>query len=262
MRLTEEEKETAASGAEQLTTQRSSPQATLVQFIDPRIAYRIGQRAFGFPGFAQQFSEHVEIPPGGKHVAHLTRDLGHPAEHGTLVRSRRILFQQHLACIARVAGEEHEQAPAEFGASFRRDDHGVDKNCSIRVELDELQATVGGDVLVLFADRLLEFLDLDAACLPGEALAADDFTLHRVKRVQQSHRKAAGGSQTGTRRQVGHGNHFDSPAHPGREEAFAHDRMLDLLDDIDDFGARVADPEVRLEMFLHGDVHMFVDGRG
>ena len=95
-----------------------------------------------------------------------------------------VLFLQDRARGAAVAGEEQQQVVLQvverLGVHLQR--HGVD--VAVGQELEAGQPPVGGDVLVLLADRLAEQVDLDVARLLGQLSRVDDVLAVRVQRLE------------------------------------------------------------------------------
>ena len=60
---------------------------------------------------------------------------------------------------------EQQQPALKFRLGFRLADDRIDEHAAVGVEADALEAAIGGDVLVLLADRLAADVDLDAAGL-------------------------------------------------------------------------------------------------
>ena len=63
-----------------------------------------------------------------------------------------------------------------------------DPDAAVDVDLEARDAAVGGDVLVLLSDRLLEDVDLDVARLFRQGAGGDVLALVGVQRPQQARR--------------------------------------------------------------------------
>ena len=133
---------------------------------------------------------------------------------------------------------------------------------SVRLKADHLQASVSGNILILLTNGLFEFFDFHGACARSQIFGRDHVSLKGMQGMQQSNREAARGSHAGFRGQLRHGNDFQPVAQVQPFQAFAHDRMLDLLHRIPQLGARIADTERISEPLHDGDVHVLVNGRG
>ena len=92
-------------------------------------------------------------------------------------------------------------------------------------------ATDGGDVLVLLADGLTEFVELDVAGLLGELGGGNQALLRRVEGLEQGGGEAARGAEAGAAGDIGHRGELEvGIGHAGEFQGLADDRMLDLVD--------------------------------
>ena len=80
-----------------------------------------------------------------------------------------VLVLEDAAGGAAVAGEEQEQVVLEVVERLGVELERVGLDVAVGQELEAGQPAVGGDVLVLLADRLLEQVDLDVARLLGQS---------------------------------------------------------------------------------------------
>src|SRR5258708_767434 len=107
------------------------------------------------------------------------------------------------------------------------------------LEFDEVHAAIGGGILVLLADRLTKSLDFEHASLVRQPLLWHEDTAMRVERVDERHRKRARRTKARAARNVGDRRDLDPGIDPLHAQRFAQDRMLDLIEMVDQFGTRV-----------------------
>src|SRR3712207_9567900 len=77
------------------------------------------------------------------------------------------------------------------------DPTGLHVHRAVRPEVEAGDATEGGGVLVLLADRASKPLDLDLAGLAGEVRRADVVALRGVHGLEQADGEGAGGAEPG-----------------------------------------------------------------
>src|SRR5262249_17518388 len=122
--------------------------------------------------------------------------------------------------------------------------------------------TDGGDVLILFADRLAEAIDLELTRLFGELFARAEVALVRVERVQERDGEGGRRSEPRVRRNVGDAGHLDPLADARHPQRFAEDAMFDLLDVGYVFGLRIRKTDVVVKPLVRRDVNVLIDGGG
>src|SRR5688572_28352427 len=83
------------------------------------------------------------------------------------------LLTQNIIRRARHTCIEHQQARLELCFGFTGTDYWIDEDSIVRIEANVLQPAICGDVLILFADRLLTLPNLDVTCFAGETLGTD-----------------------------------------------------------------------------------------
>ena len=140
---------------------------------------------------------------------------------------------------------------------------GATSTRAILAEFEGRDAAEGGDVLILFADRLAEKIDFDMAGLLGEHLARNEILIQRVQGAQQGDGEAAGGAEPGAGGNVGHADDFQvGRGHRHQPEGLADDGVLDLVDGLHHFGGRILDEVFGLEGLVERDVDVLIDGGG
>ena len=150
--------------------------------------------------------------------------------------------------------------PASSRLSSRVQGIGCGEDALVRVELDELQSAVGGDVLVLLADRLAADLDLDAAGLRRQPLGAHEPAGEGVERVEQADRVAARGAEPrALRGHVGDRGDLDAALDPDEAERLADQLVTQLGGAVHHLGDRVARPDAVVELAVDRDVDVLVD---
>ena len=109
-----------------------------------------------------------------------------------------LLLAEDLTRISRSAGEEeHESLLQRLPDTFRELER-VDLDPTIG-ELDEVQATESGGVLVLFPDGHSQLVDLDSAGQLGNIVPAQSFTPKDRERFDQCHGDRTRGAESGAR---------------------------------------------------------------
>src|SRR5262245_16288334 len=129
------------------------------------------------------------------------------------------------------------------------------------MEREAREAAEGRDVLVLLADRLAEAVDLDVACLLGEILREHRATLVGVKGLQERRGEASRGSEARPRRYVGHAGELEVLLDPDQLESLPNDRMLDVVDAVDELQLRVLQEDRAHEAVMDHDVDVSIDRR-
>ena len=66
-----------------------------------------------------------------------------------------------------------------------------------RLETEQVQASEGRRILVLLADRLLEYVDFDVGSFFSQLSGRDPFPAKGMQRIEQADRKTAGPAQSG-----------------------------------------------------------------
>ena len=161
-----------------------------VRIVDGRVADRGRDRTLQRPAVMQQSPELVEVGRPGQGVAQGVGHVAHLAQDGHAVGGRFALGLQDAVGRSLCLGVDEQDAALELGDRPGRDRNGFHVDAVIRVELDEVDAAVGGRVLILAPDRLPEDVDLDPAGFLGEPLRRDDLALVAVEGLEESDRQA------------------------------------------------------------------------
>ena len=139
----------------------------------------------------------------------------------------------------------------------------LDVHAAVAAEAEAAQPAVGGDVLVLLADRLAEALDLDLARLARELLGGHLLAAVDVEGVQESDREAARGAEArALRRDVGEQRHLDAALDARHAHRLADQLVLDLRDVRADLLLHVVEVDLVVEALLHDHVDVLVDRGG
>ena len=140
----------------------------------------------------------------------------------------RLLLEQYLVGVARVAGEEHEQVFLEVVQRVGRCRERGDTDAAIGAEVVTARSAERGHVLVLLADRTRQSVDLDGAGLLGDVGRRHVLAQRGIDGAQQPDRERTGRAESGTRRYVGRAHYLDRWADPVRREHLANDRVRDV----------------------------------
>ena len=136
-----------------------------------------------------------------------------------------------------------------------------DVDLAVFCKLEARQAAESRDVLILFADRLLQNLDLDLAGFFGHHGRIDVFALKGVHRAQQPDGESARRSQARAGGNIRHADHFDGRTNVVHPQRFPDQRMADVVERDGVFERGVFQEVPAAESFVDADVDMFVDGR-
>src|SRR5262245_31522397 len=92
-----------------------------------------------------------------------------------------VLVLQNCRGRTRITSEEKKQIVLQIKQSLFGNDHRRRHNRAVLLELETSDTAVGRNKLILFADRLLQNIDLDAASLLGQLMRVDDILLVGVE---------------------------------------------------------------------------------
>ncbi len=120
----------------------------------------------------------------------------------------------------------------------------------VALEIDEGQAAVGGDDLVLPAAGLGEDHPLDCDGLVGQVPRRAEAAAVRVQGLQHRHDKARGGAKAGAGGQVRHHVHLQAGLKSQFLQGRADGGMLDLIDLVHRLAAPVGETDAVVEIFL------------
>jgi len=113
-----------------------------------------------------------------------------------------ILILQDVARAAREPGEEQQQVILELVERGLVDRERLGADLAGAIELEARDPAVGGDVLVLLADRPAEPVDLDLAGEPREIARQQQAALEAVQRLEQRRGEAARRAEPGAGRDI------------------------------------------------------------
>jgi hypothetical protein len=172
-------------------------------------------------------------------LAELVREIAHLDERlrDAPVANRGALLAEDLVGRSLPAGVEEEQRAMETLERGRRTDHGLDPDTAAAgQELDEVEPTEGGGVLVLAADRLAEDLDLDPRGVLRELKRGLVDPLECVQRVQEPDGDRARGTEArALRGDVCERHDVDAARNAGEPHRLTDELVLDgrgVLDDL------------------------------
>jgi len=184
-------------------------------------------------------------------------------EHGCVAQlGANFLVVQHHGRVARIAREEHEQVFFEIVQRAVADVERVDGDLAVLMKFEAGETAVRGDVLVLFADGLLQDFDLDFAGFFGDNSGIDVFPLERVHGAQQTDSEGSRGTEAGAGGDVGHADDFDRRGHFVQAQRFADERVPDFVDADGVLKGGIFQQVSAAEGFVDADVDVLVDRRG
>ena len=113
--------------------------------------------------------------------------------HGLVVRFRfHVLLLQNRRRAARIAGEKQQQIVFQIVARLVGNFQRPRLDFSVRQKIEARQTAVSRDVLILFANRFFQPVQLDVARLRGEFGGMDEIFFVRVQRLEQRRGETAG----------------------------------------------------------------------
>src|SRR5262245_57793302 len=113
-----------------------------------------------------------------------------------------LLICEDMAGAAREPSKEQQQVVLEIEQRVHWKTKGPGIHRVVRVEGEARHATERGDVLILFADRLAEFPDLDLTCELCQLARMQQSTAMRIECLQECRGEAAGRAETRSGRNV------------------------------------------------------------
>ena len=116
-------------------------------------------------------------------------------------------------------------------------------------------------VLVLFADGLLQHVELNVAGLFGQSLQRHRAQQVRSNGAQQSDQVATRRAESCAGRQIGDGSDLDGVVNAVRPQRFAREFVLELIDVRDGLALRVVQADEAVGIgHVQDHVHVLVDG--
>ena len=256
----DDEQETATARAGQLGARRPG----LERPLDRRIYLGIGdarrQLPLGLPALAHRFADRVYIPAaqsvGGqaREVVQEVELIAGGFDVGGLLGEDRV----------RAPGDsrvEQHDVPLQVPSPGRRELQLFGQYLITGPEADVADAAVGGNVLILLANRLPAAVDLDRAGTVGQFLRRYLAPAVREKGMQQANRHRGGGAEAraARRRDVGQRGDLHAVRHAGHPHSLPDQLMFQLLDPGDDLLLGVVDVDVVVEPLLDDHVDVLVD---
>src|SRR5262245_16654132 len=159
-----DEQEAAPSRPADLAAEGAVRAGALVHLLDRGVADAGGQAALELPALVQGLAEAVEVARLERRLE-LEGERLDPVELREAVGGARALLGEDRVGPARAPGEEEVDPRREAAQVGRGQPQRAGLDRAVPPEAEGPQAAVGGDVLVLLADRLAEPLDLDRAGL-------------------------------------------------------------------------------------------------
>src|SRR5208282_3737961 len=120
-----------------------------------------------------------------------------------------VLILEDRSGAARIAGEEEQQIVLEIETRLVGDLERLGIDPAGRIDAEAGDAAIGGDVLVLLADRLAQQVDLDMAGLLRELLRRHEALPVGMQRLEERGREAARGAEARTCPNVGHAGELE-----------------------------------------------------
>src|SRR5262249_38275603 len=153
--------------------------------------------------------------------------------------------------------EEQQQIVFQVVQCLRADPQRARLDLAARQELETRQPAVGRDVLVLFADRLLQPVDLDVAGLLGQLFGMYEVFFVRVQGLEQGSGETARRAQAGAGGDVCHAGDFQSGnLDTYQPQRLAQNGVVDLVEAVDSLKFGIFDDKFRHERLMQGDAHI------
>ena len=238
----------------------------IIPIVDDGVAHAGAAGFFALPmdiHEARKFLEVARLEGGEGLVAEVFGEVEIVEHRGVVALGFVVLVLEDGRRTAAVAGEKQEEIIFEVKQGLLGRHTGAVFDAAIFVKGEGGDATNGGDVLILFADGLAEFVELDIAGLFGELGGRNERALRSVEGFEEGGGKAAARAKAGAAGDVGHRGELKVRiADAGELEGFADDGMFDLVDGGDALEFRVLDNDLGLKRAVLRDVNVFVDRRG
>ena len=238
----------------------------IIPIVDDGVAHAGAADFFALPmdvHEARKFLEVARLEGGERLVAEVFCEVEIVEHRGVVALGFVVLVLEDRRRTAAVAGEKQEEIIFEIKERFLGRHTGAIFDATVLVKRERGDATDGGDVLVLFADGLAEFVELDIAGLFGEFGRGNQGALRSVEGFEERGGKAAAGAEARAAGDVGHRGELEVRiGDTGELEGFTDDGMFDLIDGGDALEFRILDNDLRLKRAVLRDVNVFVDRRG
>ena len=261
-----EHQEAAAAGADEFSAEGAVGHGVIIPIVDDGVAHAGAAGFFALPmdiHEACKFFEVARFEGGERLVAEVFGEVEIVEHRGVVALGFVVLVFEDRRRTAAVAGEKQEEIIFEIKERFLGRDAGTIFDAAVLVKREGGDAADGGDVLVLFADGLAEFVELDIAGLFGELGGRNERALRGVEGFEEGGGKAAARAEARAAGDVGHRGELKMRiADAGELEGLADDGMFDLIDGGDALEFRILDNDLGLKRAVLRDVNVFVDRRG
>ena len=187
--------------------------------------------------------------------------ISHCAERVGVLRRRLLLLLENAVRAPLRIRIEHEHVRFEVIQRLLAANERVDLHGRVGIEGDEVETAERSRILILPTYRLLENVDFDVARVAGQLRAIDEATLIRVERGEQTDGETAARSHARTGRHVANRRDFERFVDFGQPQGLANQFVLNVVDFLRDFDARVGQSKIRFEAGMHVDVHVPIDRR-
>ena len=163
-----EKEEAAAAGTGQLAAVGAGLQGLGVPAVDLAVGDLRRQGLLGAPTLVQQAAERRQIEAMQHQITTGERVVAQMAQFIQPVFDIAPLLDQNFGGVALDAGPKHQATGYQPTDTVVTEPQMIDRNALVGIEDDVIEASEGGGILILFADRALENLNLDVTGLFGQ----------------------------------------------------------------------------------------------
>jgi hypothetical protein len=204
------------------------------------------------PGLIEELGEGRQRPRAGQQLVSALHLPQEGEESAAALREARHLRALDVFRAARLAGEIQQQRVVELRGALRRNHRPMDREVARRSELDQVEAAIRGEDLVLTPHRLAENVMLDLDRRLGQRVFRDEPPLEGAQRVDQAHGETRRGAETGMGGKIRRQADLDVAAKTEVAEGLAEGPVLDLVQHAHALDAAIRQPdrvveELRLE---------------
>src|SRR3984893_5180256 len=171
-----------------------------------------------------------------------------------------MLVHQDAAGGSIEASEKKQQIVFKIEKCLGGNAQGLDRDPMILVEREARDAAKCRDEWILLPNWFAQAIDFNVARQLRQLLCVSDFALVGIESFQQGGGKAAGGPETGSRRNIRKRRNFYLRRLEMLQcQRFANDGMLDIRDPIHMFQCGIFQIDARAERSRDRDVDILVD---
>ncbi len=181
-----------ATSPQDFTPQGAGSECLIIVFIYSGVAYTAGQLLFQLPAPVQELTQNIRGSTIIQMSFQFRSQVTHLLQKYRLITPSHIylLFSQNAGCLPYISSVDEEHVVTERLPTLSRIDYKFVENGLVGVKLNVAKPAVSGNILVLFADRLPQNINLDVTCLPGQFFRRFKDSFIGVKGIQQADGKA------------------------------------------------------------------------